>query len=162
MQERAHMQILPSVTLAAVAAFALVQTPTRSEPVLVRAVLDGDTIDVAAVGRVRLLGITAPRNARGVDVSASLGRDARDRLSALVLRRYVRLEYEDPRRDGVSRRAAYVLLEDGTLVNATLVREGLARVTTRTPIRRLDELRRAEAEAKTLRRGLWGRIEPPR
>lgn len=154
------MQILPTLSLAAVAAIALVQTPPRSEPVLVRAVLDGDTIDVAAVGRLRLLGITAPRVARGM--SASPGRDARERLAALVLRRYVRLEYEDLRREGVSRRAAYVLLEDGTLVNATLVREGLARVTTRAPLRRLDELRRAEAEAKTLRRGLWGRVEAPR
>ncbi|HTM24287.1 MAG TPA: thermonuclease family protein [Vicinamibacterales bacterium] len=156
------MQILPTLSLAAVAAIALLQTPPRSEPVLVRAVLDGDTIDVAAVGRLRLLGITAPRVARGLDMSASPGRDARDRLAALVLRRYVRLEYEDLRREGVSRRAAYVLLEDGTLVNATLVREGLARVTTRAPLRRLDELRRAEAEAKTLRRGLWGRVEAPR
>jgi micrococcal nuclease len=155
------MQILPSLSLAAIAAIAFLQSPPRSEPVLVRAVLDGDTIDVAAVGRVRLLGITAPRIAR-LDVSASLGRDARDRLAALVLRRYVRLEYEDPRRESVSRRAAYVLLEDGTLINATLVREGLARVTSRAPLRRLDELHRAEAEAKALRRGLWGRIEAPR
>jgi micrococcal nuclease len=153
------MQILRTVSLAAVVIAPSFQPVTRSEPVLVRAVPDGETIDVAAVGRVRLLGITAPRVGRGQDPPASFGREARDRLSALVLRRYLRLEYEAPRGDGGSRRAAYVLLEDGTFVNAVLVREGLARVSARVPLTRLDELRRAETEAKTLRRGLWGRIQ---
>ena len=39
------MQILRTVTIAAVAAAHFSQTPARSGPVLVRAVFDGDTID---------------------------------------------------------------------------------------------------------------------
>ena len=54
------MQILPALLAAAVAAASLSSDPTRSDPVLVRAVIDGDTIDVATYGRVRLLGIDAP------------------------------------------------------------------------------------------------------
>jgi endonuclease YncB( thermonuclease family) len=43
---------------------------TRTDPVLVRAVFDGDTIDVATIGRVRLLGIDAPEIGRGFDTAA--------------------------------------------------------------------------------------------
>jgi endonuclease YncB( thermonuclease family) len=37
-----------------------------------------------------------------------------------------------------------------------LVRDGLARITARVPLTRLAELKRAEAEAQTFRRGIWG------
>jgi len=129
---------------------------TRSDPLLVRAVVDGDTIDVAALGRVRLLGIDAPEIGRGFDTSAPFAREARDRLSALVLHRWVRLEQEGAAFDAYDRRLAYVLTEDGTFVNAALVREGLARVSARMPLSRLAELQRAESEAQAFRRGMWG------
>ena len=67
------MQILIAVLATAVAA---IQIPsfnaraTRSDPVLVRSVIDGDTIDVATFGRVRLLGIDAPELGRGFDTPA--------------------------------------------------------------------------------------------
>src|SRR5262249_29287917 len=54
------------------------------------------------------------------------------------------------------RRLAYVMTETGEFVNATLVREGLARVSARTPLARLTELKQAEREAQSQRRGMWG------
>jgi micrococcal nuclease len=161
------MQILLTWFIAAAAAngaLPLTGRITRSDPVLVRSVLDGDTLDVATVGRVRLLGIDAPEIGRGFDTTAPFSREARDRLAALVLRRFVRLEQDGPAMDTYSRRLAYVVLEDGVFVNAALVREGLARVSARLPLRRLDELKRAEAEAQASRRGMWGpspQIPPP-
>jgi micrococcal nuclease len=131
-------------------------TVTRSEPVLVRAVVDGDTIDVATVGRVRLLGIDAPEIGRGFDTSAPFAREARTRLSSLLLHRWVRLEQDGAPLDVYDRRLAYVLTEDGVFVNALLVREGLARVSARAPLSRLAELQRAESEAQSFRRGMWG------
>src|SRR5881296_4783483 len=141
------MQILPSVLAAGVALFQLAAPTTRvtrSESVVVRSVFDGDTIDVATYGRVRLLGIDAPEIGRGYDTPAPFGREARDRLAALVLHRWVRLEQEDQRRDAYNRQLAYVVREDGVFVNAAMVREGLARVSARVPLSRLDELKRAE------------------
>src|SRR5580765_8154296 len=132
----------------------------RSDPVLVRAVIDGDTIDVATIGRVRLLGIDAPEIGRGFDTAAPFARAARDKLAELVLRRWVRLEIDGDRVDAYKRHLAYVLREDGVCANIVLVREGLARVTARTPIARLDELKRAEAEARALRKGIWGAAPP--
>ena len=150
------MQIVRTLMVAAVAAVQLPHMPTRSDPVLVTAVLDGDTIHVQSFGRVRLLGIDAPEVGRGFDSSAPFGREAKNRLIALVLHRWIRLEHEGPRTDVHNRRLAYVLTEDGQFVNAVLLREGLARVSARIPLSRLGELQRAEAEAKAYGRGMWG------
>jgi endonuclease YncB( thermonuclease family) len=153
------MQILPTALAIGVAFFQLPlpgARVTRSQSVVVRAVFDGDTIDVAGVGRVRLLGIDAPEIGRGFDTSAPFGLEARERLRSLVLHRWVRLEQEGDRLDAYNRHLAYVVREDGVFINAAMVREGLARVSARVPLTRLDELKRAEAEAQSFRRGMWG------
>jgi len=153
------MQLLHVVLVSAVAIFqtlSLNARATRSDPLLVRAVVDGDTIDVATMGRVRLLGIDAPEIGRGFDTSAPFAREARDRLSAMILHRWVRLEQEGAAFDAYDRHLAYVMTEDGTFVNAALVREGLARVSARAPLSRLPDLQRAESEAQAFRRGMWG------
>jgi len=155
------MQILLSLVVAAIAVF---QTPSlagrviRSNPVLVRSVVDGDTIDVATVGRVRLLGIDAPEIGHGFDSAAPFGREARERLVSLILHRWVRLEQEGASLDIYNRHLAYVLTDDGAFINAVLVREGLARVSARAPLARLSELQGAESEAKAARRGMWGAV----
>jgi endonuclease YncB( thermonuclease family) len=157
------MQFLLTLLIGAVAAvqtFSLGLQVKRSESVLVRAVIDGDTIDVSAFGRVRLLGIDAPEIGRGFDTTAPFGREARDRLASLVLHRWIRLEQEGALLDVYNRHLAYVMREDGVFVNAALVRDGLARVSARVPLSRLAELQKAEAEAQTFRRGMWG--EAPR
>src|SRR6476469_9216515 len=115
------MQILIAVALAAVAAVqpsAPGARTARSDPVMVRAVIDGDTIDVTSVGRVRLLGIDAPEIGRGFDTTAPFGREARDRLTRLILHRWVRLEQEAAAFDAYNRHLAYVVTETGELVNA--------------------------------------------
>jgi micrococcal nuclease len=137
----------------------------RSDPVLVRTVFGGDSIDVAAVGRVRLIGIDVPdigsggsgrSGGRGFATPAPFAIEARARLTDLLLHRWVRLEEDVQRLDVYNRHLAYVMTDDGLFVNAVLVREGLARVSARTPLKRLDELKAAEREAQGLRRGIWG------
>jgi endonuclease YncB( thermonuclease family) len=137
------------------ATIAAVETPARlqrSESLLVRAVPSGDSIDVATIGRVRLLGIAAPGTRTG-PATGSFGIRARDRLADLVLHHWVRLEYETGSSRGSG--GAYLWREDGVFVNAVLVRDGLARVTVGRPLARLDELQRAEQEARAARRGVW-------
>jgi micrococcal nuclease len=163
------MQILIALFVAGVAVFQLPPSSsrvTRSDPVLVRAVIDGDTIDVERFGRVRLLGIDAPELGRGFDTAAPFAREARDTLVSLVLRHWVRLEREQEGAalDAYNRHLAYVVREDGLVVNTEIVREGLARVTARLPLVRLAELKAAEAQAQSFRRGIWGgvpQISPP-
>ena len=157
------MQFLLTSLITAVAAvqtFSSSSPIKRSDPVLVRFVIDGDTIDVTRFGRVRLLGIDAPEIGRGFDTAAPFSREARDRLASLILHRWIRLEQEGALLDSYSRHLAYVMREDGVFVNAALLRDGLARVSARVPLSRLPELEKAEEEAKAFRRGMWG--ETPR
>jgi micrococcal nuclease len=153
------MQILLIASAMTLAMFSM-PGPLHHDPVLVRYVLDGDTIDVAGVGRVRLLGIDAPELAHGHDTAAPFAYEAREKLIGLVLHRWVRLEADVERVDGYNRHLAYVVREDGLFVNAALLREGLARVSARVSLSRLPELRRAEAEAQASRRGMWGQAAP--
>jgi micrococcal nuclease len=159
-QTESRMQNLLIVISLAAAVFQTSPAPgvTRSDALLVRYVFDGDTIDVATIGRVRLLGIDAPEGGRGLETPAPFAAEARARLSALVLRRWVRLEYEGTLKDKYNRRLAYVFTEDGQFVNAVLAREGLARVSGRAPLIRLRELLRAQADAQASRRGMWARL----
>ena len=117
----------------------------RTDPLLVTHVTDGDSITVATIGAVRLLGIEA----------SSLR--ARERLESLVYRRWIRLEYDDAVGARSSKRRAYVVLDTGEFVNATLVREGLARVVVHGEFSRRPELERAQAEAQRFQRGIWAR-----
>ena len=91
------MQILRSTCAFLCASWQLFAAPassslsgSRSDPVLVQTVIDGDTIDVASVGRVRLLGIDAPEIGRGFDTPAPFSTQARDRLASLIARRWIR------------------------------------------------------------------------
>jgi endonuclease YncB( thermonuclease family) len=123
----------------------------RAQTVLVRQVVDGDTIDIAGAGRIGLLGIDAPELRRPAAMAPSVAREARERLEGLVINRWVRLEYDS----AGARGSAYVFLEDGRFVNEWLVHEGLARVVPRRGLRRLHELQTAEAAAQAARRGIW-------
>jgi micrococcal nuclease len=134
--------------------FALSPDPRQHHAV--RYVLDGDTIDVAGVGRVRLLGIDAPEAGAVFDTPAPFAREARARLVSIVGGRWVHLETDGEIHDSYGRLLAYVLRDDGLFVNGEMLRAGLARISARRPLRRLPELRRAEEEAQRARRGMWG------
>jgi micrococcal nuclease len=151
------MQILRTFAVLAAATAAIPSVQTRSDPVLVTAVPDGRTIQVAAAGRVQLLGIEIPDSDRGSRTEPSRSRDARERLADLVLHRWVRLEEESTPHAGRGRRLAYVVTEDGQFVNVVLLREGLARLDSRLPLSRRVELERAQADAQNAHRGIWGR-----
>ena len=146
------MQFLPGVlsVLMLVSSIEAARSPARSEAVRVRHVVDGETIDVSTLGRVRLLGLRVPFRASASDPAA---RAARARLSALVDHRWVRLEFDEA--NGMGRRTAYVFTEDGTFVNAKLILEGLACVRPGSVGRRVIELQRAGVDARAARRGMW-------
>ena len=151
----AQFLLIPVIGTIATAAYAAPSDP--SGLVTVTAVIDGDTIDVVPGGRIRLLGIDAPEIGGRFEHPAPFAREARDRLAGLVLRRVVRLEFDVERRDDYGRGLAYLLTErNGGSINALLVREGLARVSARRRLKRLDELQSAENESRLFRRGLWG------
>ncbi len=55
------------------------------------------------------------------------------------------------------RTLAYIFLEDGSFLNAEIIKQGYGHAYTRFPFKYLDAFRRYEREAREQRRGLWGR-----
>lgn len=119
-------------------------------------VIDGDTIEVIIGGTresVRLIGIDTPE--RGQPGAS----EATARVEALLAGGRVCLEADVRDRDRYDRLLRYVWTNDAghwSLVNLTLVAEGLARVFTIPPDERhLERLRAAETTARAGARGIW-------
>jgi micrococcal nuclease len=135
----------------------------------VKKVVDGDTFwvdDGSQKGiKVRLTGIDAPesKNSRTKEM-AFFGREASDYLGSLIAGKKVRFEYDVGQFDKYGRTLAYVYLEDGTFVNATLVKNGYATVMTVPPnVKYADTFLKLERKARNQKRGLWRDIgySPP-
>lgn len=113
-------------------------------------VVDGDTVEVDRLGRVRLIGVDAPEADRCHESSAT--RFTRDRLEGEV----VRYELGVEREDRYGRTLAY-LTREGDMHNRALLSEGYARVLTIPPNDKYAAtFEEAERKAKDTRSGLWG------
>ncbi len=142
-------------------------------------VSDGDTISVASgryIYKIRLMGIDAPESSRNAkfkrDISKpyvnnefnvfinvppsrllELGQEAKREMRRLVYGKVVRVEIVKTDRYG--RNLGWVWLGD-TLVNAHMVRKGLARPYMLPAFGKYSSIiRSAEAEAKANRRGIY-------
>ena len=115
--------------LAAVLAWACDQAPQPPpQKARVIKVIDGDTLVLESKARVRLLGIDAPEMEREGRPAEFQSHQAKAYLAQLVEGKEVRLEYGPLRYDQYGRLLAHVFLADNTLVEAALLRHGLARV----------------------------------
>ena len=123
-------------------------------------VIDGDTIVVAVGGRnerVRLIGVDTPETVHPSKPVERFGKEASAFTKRMVEGKMVRLEPDRAvgARDRYGRLLAYVYLEDGTFLNAEIVKRGYGHAYTRFPFKYLEEFRRYEREARGARRGLW-------
>jgi len=126
---------------------------------LVVQVVDGDTLVLAGGIKVRVLGIDAPEMERDGQPADFLAHKAKATLAELTLDRTVSLSYDRLRYDHYGRLLAYLWLPDHTLVNAELVRRGLARVYFIAPnLRYQKDLLAAQQEAIEAQRGIWQQL----
>ena len=139
--------------------------------ILVRRVVDGDTLVLENGERVRLIGIDTPemhesnkldrdsqRSGEDKRVIQELGRRAYIFTRNLVEGKRVSLEFDLERQDQYERLLAYVYLKDlnHTFVNAEIVKEGYASLMTIPPnVKYADLFSRLYQEARANRRGLW-------
>jgi micrococcal nuclease len=121
-------------------------------------VIDGDTVEVTLDGRtedVRYIGVDTPESVAPGEPVECFGRRAGEFNRELVEGERVALTFDDELRDRYGRLLAYVTLED-VLVNAELVRRGLARTLEIEPnTDRAALLARLQRRAGSLGRGLW-------
>ena len=140
--------------LASAVALTLAASPAAAQ--LVERVVDGDTIIVRGVGRVRLIGVDTPETVHPRRPVECFGKEASAFTKRLLEGQRARLEYDRERTDRYGRTLAYVYLANGTFANAEIVRQGYGHAYTRFPFRYLDQFRQHEREARRRERGLWG------
>ncbi len=133
--------------------------PARAGAYVVRAV-DGDTLEVALPGGVRedvrLIGVDTPETVKPDTPVQCFGPRASRFAHRRLEGRRVRLVFGVERRDVYGRLLAYVYLS-GHLVNAELVRRGLARTLAIPPNTRFaSRFQRLQSAAARAGRGLWG------
>ncbi len=113
-------------------------------------VIDGDTVQLRGVGRVRLIGVDTPERGDCFDDAAT--RFTQVRIGG----RRVRYELGEEQTDRYGRTLAY-LYRDGDMHNLALVTNGFAETLTIAPNDRFaGRFRRAERRARRAGTGRWG------
>ncbi len=123
-------------------------------------VVDGDTIIVEIESKqekVRLIGVDTPETVHPSKPVEYFGKEASIFTKNMVEGKRVRLEHDWQRRDKYGRLLAYVYLEDGTFLNAEIIKQGYGFAYTKYPFKYLDEFRQYEREARDNNKGLWGK-----
>ncbi len=138
--------------------------------IMVKRVVDGDTLLLENGMRVRLIGIDTPevhesdklfrdskRSGEDVSTIKKLGGEAYQFTKNLVEGKRVSLEFDTDKYDKYNRLLAYVFLKNnGIFVNAEIVKQGYASLMTIPPnIKYADQLRQLYKEARESKRGLW-------
>ncbi|HEY6780776.1 MAG TPA: thermonuclease family protein [Thermoleophilaceae bacterium] len=120
----------------------------------VERVVDGDTLRLAGVGRVRLIGIDTPEVEGHVEPCGEAASAFVARLLAPGTRVRYRVGVEQ--RDRYGRLLAYVRLPDGRSLQRLLLERGYARPLTIPPnVERAAAFAAAAQEARAARRGIW-------
>lgn len=136
-------------------------------------VIDGDTLRVRLgekIETVRLIGIDAPETRENKKSRADSQRSGSDLKTIFELGNKARLhclklappgtpvvlQFDLQRRDKYNRLLAYVILQDGSMLNERLVRDGFAYLLTIPPnTAHSGRLKAAFEDARRAKRGLW-------
>ena len=128
---------------------------------VVERVVDGDTLLLQSGERVPLIGVdNTPEIKHPKKPVEYFGKEASAFTRRVVEEKRVRLEFDQANvaqghKDRYGRTLAYVFLEDGTLLNAEIIKQGYGHAYTQFPFSRMEEFRRLEREAREQGRGLW-------
>ncbi len=133
-------------------------------------VVDGDTIVVEGIGKVRLIGVDTPETVHPKKPVEYFGKEASNFTKRMVEGKKVRLEYDWQKKDKYRRTLAYVYVMTNDvrdmpefkdrasielMLNAELIKQGYGHAYTRYPFKYLEQFRKYEREARENRIGLW-------
>lgn len=127
----------------------------------VERVIDGDTF-IATINdesfTIRLLGVDTPETVHPNLPVEEFGAEASDYLKELIEDKTIMLAFDGPRFDKYNRLLAYAYC-DGKMINAELIKEGLAHAYTYFDFKYIVAFPKYEAEAQANERGMWKPIE---
>lgn len=132
-----------------------------NEFLAVTKVVDGDTFwadDGTIKGlKIRLIGVDSPESRKTFKKEVGyFGKEAKAYLMNQLMKKRVRLKYDINRTDKYGRTLAYVYLQDGTFVNAEIVKNGYAIAMTIPPnVKFANEFVKLQKQSRLNKRGLW-------
>lgn len=124
-------------------------------------VIDGDTIVVSPKETVRLIGVDTPETVHPKKkVADCFGKEAtrftRDAVEGKTIKLVMdKANTKRHHKDYYHRTLGYAYLEDGTMLNAELIRQGYAHAEIRFPFGHRGEFRELEKSARAQSVGLW-------
>jgi micrococcal nuclease len=121
-------------------------------------IIDGDTIKTAKSGKIRLIGINTPEVKSPYTEEQPGGKEATIKIRGILANsEKVCLIHDEigDQTDKYGRSLDYVFTEDGTDINAEMVRTGFARWYSRFPYERKLEFKEYQNSAKKAGIGLW-------
>ena len=148
----------------------LLNTSLFAETHLCTRVVDGDTIVVKGIGKVRLIGVDTPETKHPRKPVEYFGKEASNFTKRMVEGKRVRIEYDWQRKDKYNRVLAYVYVMANDvkdmpefknrasielMLNAELIKQGYGHAYTKYPFKYLEQFRIYEKEARENKRGLW-------
>lgn len=123
--------------------------------------VDGDTFWITdgegRVEKIRFIGIDAPEPRNyGKKKEQPFGKETSEFVKNYLKGKKVRLEFDVQKYDQYQRTLAYIWLEDGTLLNDYIVRNGFAVVSTYPPnVKYQNRFVKSERYAREKKLGMW-------
>ncbi|MDP8289779.1 MAG: thermonuclease family protein [Candidatus Susulua stagnicola] len=122
---------------------------------IVTRVIDGDTIVINNKEKIRLIGVDTPESVHPSKSVEYFAKEASVFTKRICEDKVVKLEYDWQRYDKYGRTLAYVYLEDGTFINAEIIKQGYGFVYTKFPFKYMIEFKKYQQLAREEERGLW-------
>lgn len=132
-------------------------SPSLKLKLIVKKVIDGDTIILSDNRKIRYIGIDTPEIANGKNPAQCFAIEAADFNKQLVENQEIDLEKDISETDKYGRLLRYVY-SDGIMINELLLSQGFARLEEIPPdTKYYSRFKKSETEAKEAKRGLWGK-----
>lgn len=122
----------------------------------VERVKDGDTIVLNDGQTVRLIGVDTPETVKPNAPIEPYGEEASAFTKQILTGKVIYLEKDVSETDQYGRLLRYVYLEDGTLLNEYLIKEGYGKMVTYPPdVKHVELFKEAQIYAMENNKGLW-------
>lgn len=132
----------------------------KGQTTAVEEVLTGDSLRLSGGKTFRYAGLQAPPLQSKIPLLREYGAQSLEFNKSLVAGKNIRIEWDSQIRDDAGRLIGYAYLEDGTFINAKILKEGHAKARVAAPnLKHAKSLRQAELDARRGKKGLW-REEP--
>ncbi|MEH6825100.1 MAG: thermonuclease family protein [Motiliproteus sp.] len=137
------------------------QAPSKSQPIAIKRIVDGDTLHLKDGRKVRLIGINTPELGRDGQPDQPLAKQATATARRLIKgQNPLLLQIGTQPQDHYGRVLGHIFLADGRSLEAELLKQGLGFAISMPPNLALrDCLNQAERQARTANLGVWAEAD---